>query len=199
MKSLQALRHSANVLLFALFPLLTGCSWNGQLPAKLENAPAYPVIAAVHGVRRATTSDDLKSTTTTYVDLNPVPRNRTNGVSWLIQIEPLPETAKVEEFYFLPGPARWPPLGTFPLRDISIDQKASWTQTLAPKGTKYLSGGWGMYPDDPLGEYRLAVFIDGKRALDFKFTVIDDPTAKWIAADYPYKYQPADSKVKGKY
>ena len=166
--------------LLAVLALLTGCAvWTGGIPASYADKGKYPIVACVHGIREVTFSDDLHKIVTSYTPTNEITLNTNTIHGWLIQIQPAEKPVEVREYFVLPKAAR---LGS-KSRTVSLDQTTSLTDYTAPKGVKYISEEWGMYADDPLGQYEIAVFLDGKLAADFKFSVIEQPKATPISKD----------------
>ena len=50
------------------------------------------------------------------------------------------------------------------------------TEFVAGKGSKNIGHSWGMFSEDPLGEYRIAVFLDDRLAAEFSFRVVAELT-----------------------
>jgi hypothetical protein len=152
---------------FAAITLLTGCAtWTG-IPPSYANNGKFPIVASVYGIKEVTFSDDLHKIVTTYTPSNEITLNTNTVHGWLIQIPPAEKPLDVREYYVLPKAAHWPKD-----RMVSLDQTTCLTEFIVPKGVKYISNDWGMYVNDPLGEYQIAVFLDGKLAADFKFRVV---------------------------
>jgi len=133
------------------------------------------VVTSIHGIKRTTFSPDLQTVVTTFTPTNEIPLNPTNVHSWMIKVEPFEKAVPVEAFFVLPKPAPWGRLSGL----VSPDRTTALTTFDASAGTTYLSDSWGMHANDPLGDYRIAVFIDRKLAADFRFTVVADPAAVW--------------------
>jgi hypothetical protein len=81
----------------------------------------------------------------------------------------------VREVYILPGSARWGTKERPVSGRVVRDRTTCVTEWTAGKGAKYIGGSWGMFPDDPLGEYHLTVFLDDRLAAEFRFRVIGEP------------------------
>ncbi|HLX68019.1 MAG TPA: hypothetical protein VKV04_00185 [Verrucomicrobiae bacterium] len=151
--------------------LLAGCAvWTGGVPSSYRQNGNYPVVASIHGIQDVTHSDDLSKTIISYTPTNEMVLNTNTIHGWIIQIPPAQKRLFGQEFYVLPKAARW---DTSKVRVVSIDQTTCLTEFFVPKGAKYISDDWGMFPDDPIGEYEIAVFLDRKLAADFKFRVVE--------------------------
>jgi hypothetical protein len=151
--------------------LLTGCAvWTGGVPSLYHQNGNYPVVASIHGIKDITLSDNLSKTIISYTTTNEIVLNTNTIHGWIIQIAPVTNRLFVQEFYVLPKAARW---DTSKARAVSIDKTTCLTEFFVPKGVKYISDDWGMFPDDPLGEYKITVFLDRKLAADFKFRVVE--------------------------
>ncbi len=148
----------------------TGCMWTGGLPKSYQNTERYPVIASIHGIKRVKFAEDLRSIVTTYEPTNTITLDTNTVHGWMLEIEPPAEPLQFTEFFILPAPApRWgePIPGV-----ISLDRTTACRHGTIPAGAKHLALAWGMAADDPLGNYRLVIFLDDKCAADFNFEVI---------------------------
>lgn len=164
-----------NPLLFRLLPALvaltlsSGCAfWTGGIPDSYSKTEKYPVIASVHGIKHVTYSDDLHNIVVSYIPTNEIILSTNTTHGWLIHIQPTDKQLVGEEFYILPKAARW----SIRSRMVSIDRTTCRTDFIVPKGAKYIGEDWGMFSDDPLGEYEIVVFLDHKLASDFRFCVV---------------------------
>jgi hypothetical protein len=157
--------------LIVLVSLLTGCAvWTGGVPASYRQNGNYPVVASVFGIKQITHSDNLNKTIISYAPTNEIVLNTNTIHGWLIQIPPAQKRLFGQEFYVLPKSAHW---DTSKVRMISIDKTTCLTEFYVPKGAKYISDDWGMFANDPIGQYEIAVFLDRKLAADFKFSVVE--------------------------
>lgn len=149
--------------------LLSGCAvWTGGLPPSYYTVEKYPIVSSTHGIKRIKTSDDLRETVISYSPTNEIALNTNTIHGWRIQIKPAEKQLIGREFYILPKPARWAPTWGI----VSPDKTTCVKDFIVPKGVKYISNGWGMYPDDPLGDYRIVVFLDNQLAAEFNFRVV---------------------------
>jgi hypothetical protein len=162
------------LLLGAGLILLSGCAiWNGGLPASYSTKDKYPIVSSVHGIRQYSVSADQHGIVKSYSSTNEITLNTNTTQGWQIQIKPAEKKLAGREFYILPKPARWPTnYGV-----VSPDKTTCISDFIIPKGIRYISRDWGMFPDDPLGEYRIVIFIDRKLAADFTFRVIEGTNA----------------------
>jgi hypothetical protein len=150
--------------------LLSGCVfYTGGLPSSANTKEKYLVISSIHGIKQVTVSANLQETIISYTPTNEIVLNTNTTHGWLIQIKPAEKQIYVREFYILPKPARWNIKQGF----ISFDNTTCVRDFIVPKGAKYINDSWGMFADDPLGEYRIAILLDFKLAADFKFRVIE--------------------------
>ncbi len=156
--------------------LVAGCAvWTGGIPSSYRQNGNYPVAASIHGVEDVTYSDDLRKTIISCTPTNEMVLDTNTTHGWIIQIPPAPKQLLCNEFYVLPKAAHWDTSE----RIVSTDQTTCLRQFFVPKGAKYISDSWGMFLDDPIGEYEIAVFLDGKLAGDFKFRIVPaNPPAK---------------------
>jgi len=151
--------------------LLTSCAvWTGGIPSSYHQNGNYPVVTSIQGIKEITHSDGLSKTIISYTPTNEIVLNTNTIHGWIIQIALVTNELFAEEFYVLPKAARW---DTSKAQVVSIDKTTCLTEFSVPKGVKYISDDWGMFPDDPLGEYEIAVFLDRKLAADFKFRVVE--------------------------
>ena len=173
------MRHDMRYTFAKLLPIivcissLTGCAvWTGGVPSSYRQDGKYPVVTSFHGIKKVSHSDDLSKVIISYTPTNEIVLNTNTVHGWVIQIPPAPKRLVCQEFYVLPKAARWnaPRLGI-----VSIDKTTCVTRFVVPKGARYISDDWGMYPDDPLGQYEIVVFLDRKFAADFTFRVVEKP------------------------
>ena len=170
----QCMRYAILKLLpvIVCVSLLTGCAvWTGGFPSSYRQNGNYPVVASIHGIKDVSSSVDLSKTVVSYTATNEIVLNTNTTHGWMIQIPPAPKRLLCQEFYILPKAAHWGAT----LQFVSIDKTTCVTGFFVPKGERYISRHWGMYADDPLGEYEIAVFLDKKLAADFKFRVVGKP------------------------
>jgi len=156
--------------------LLTGCAvWTGGIPSSYRQDGKYPVVTSFHGIKNVTHSDDLSRVVVSYTPTNEIVLNTNTLHGWVIQIPPASKRLVCQEFYVLPKAARWKE-SRFGI--VSMDKTTCITRFIVPKGGKYISDDWGMYPDDPLGQYEIAIFLDRKLAADFTFRVVEKPDSR---------------------
>lgn len=165
------IKTAATFLILSFATLLGGCfSPHWELPPNYAESK-YPVLTAIHGVIKSTTADDLQSTCTTYTPFADLARNTNTTHGWLIKIERIEKPILVQEVYTLPEPARWGSKES-PVSGMVLNNRTTCITTYkARKGTEYVGKSWGMYADDPLGEYRKVIFLDNKFAAEFRFRV----------------------------
>jgi hypothetical protein len=149
--------------------LLSGCAiWTGGLPTSYTTKEQYPIISSIHGIKQITNSADLHEIVISYSPTKEITLNTNSTHGWRIQIKPAEKRLNGREFYILPKPARWDVKWGM----VSLDKTTCVKDFVVPKGVKYINDDWGMFPEDPLGEYRIVVFLDDKLAADFSFRVI---------------------------
>jgi hypothetical protein len=170
----QTLFKLASVL--TLLSSLTGCVvWTGGIPSSYRDREKYPILASVHGIKEVTYSNDLQRIGISYTPTNEITRDTNTTHGWLIQIQPAERPIKGVEFYVLPKAARWGSQERPPEGIVSLDKTTCVKYFVLPKGAKYVGDEWGMFADDPLGEYQITVFLDKRLAADFRFRVIEEP------------------------
>lgn len=128
------------------------------------------MIASVHGIKHVEFAKDLQRVVTTYAPTNTLVLDTNTVHGWMVEIQPTNKPLKLLEFFILPAP---PPRWSEPIPGlISFDRTTAYREATLPAGVRYLSNSWGMYADDPLGAYRLVIFLDEKCAADFNFQVV---------------------------
>jgi len=162
------------VLFLTIQLLLAGCSapWTGGIPNEYKHAGKFPVVAAVSGISELIPSQGSSDTALTenYMPTNEIILNTSITHGWVVQFQPVDRDLVAEEYYILPKAARWN--CDTNTQTVSKDQTTCRTVIAIPKKEHFVSHDWGMFLDDPVGEYEMAVFIDHKLAVDFKFRVL---------------------------
>ena len=164
------------LLIFAIVSLLTSCAiWKGGIPTYWRDGGKYPIITNVCGIKEVSYSTSLQKIVISYIPTNEIVLDTNTTVGFMIQIQPAEKPLYGREFYVLPKAARW---NTTKKQIVSMDHTTCVTDFYVPKGAKYIEDSWGMFADDPLGEYEIAIFLDNKMAADFKFHVIAKTSPK---------------------
>jgi len=166
-------------LLFLLVLIFVG----GCVSPSSESLPPhyaenkYPVLAAIHGIKKTIVAADLHNIITTYTPTNEIQLSTNTIHAWLVQIKRTEKPIQVKEVFILPSRARWGTKERPVLGMVVNEQKTCITKWTAGKGTEYVGNSWGMFSDDPLGEYRIVIFFDEKLAAEFKFNVFAESRA----------------------
>ena len=93
---------------------------------------------------------------------------------WAIAVEPEPRSLTVREVFDLPGPAeRWNSAPS-ELTLVRPDDSGAITEIQESLEDGLITHGWCVAQGDPVGRYRIRVFVGDQLLREFGFNVVDE-------------------------
>ncbi|MDX6766250.1 MAG: hypothetical protein SFU85_05625 [Candidatus Methylacidiphilales bacterium] len=130
---------------------------------------ASPVVQATHGVYQTNYKAGLNEIVVSRTPADHIPVRAGTQHSWIIQVVPASYPRSIREVYTLPAPGRW---GNVEGEQVSADRKQCVVEGTIQPGQTYAFNTWGMDADDPVGNYRISIYIDDVLVKTFSFEAV---------------------------
>ena len=108
----------------------------------------------------------------TFVETSEVSHRVGQAYGWIIELRSGPGVVEWREVLELPAPAeQWNVDPSSGATKVSNDRRAATKSKRVRTENGVIANFWSVAPGDPRGDYRVEVFVNGKRAAVFTFTV----------------------------